>query len=77
MGKNDGASIWHARLGNLSVDKLKVMVLKNLVNGLPKLNTFGNGEVCVKGVNMAKHIVFHLISPILNARSHWNLFIVI
>jgi hypothetical protein len=46
MSTNDGASIWHARLGHLSMDKLKVMVLKNLVNGLPMLTTFGRNEVC-------------------------------
>ena len=46
MSTNDGASIWHARLGHLSMDKLKAMVLKNLVQGLPMLTTFGSDEVC-------------------------------
>ncbi|XP_020529340.1 uncharacterized protein LOC110008118 [Amborella trichopoda] len=46
MRTNDGASIWHARLRHLRIDKLKVKVLKFLVNGLPKLSTFGKGEVC-------------------------------
>jgi hypothetical protein len=34
MSTNDGASIWHAKLGHLSMDKLKAMALKNLVKGL-------------------------------------------
>ena len=34
MSTNDGASIWHVRLGHLSMNNLKVMVSKNLVNGL-------------------------------------------
>ncbi|XP_077251790.1 uncharacterized protein LOC143891015 [Tasmannia lanceolata] len=46
MSTNDGASIWYARLGHISMDKLKVMVNKNLVNGLPNLNSFGGGKVC-------------------------------
>jgi hypothetical protein len=46
MSTNDGASIWHARLGHLSMDKLKAMVLKNLVKGLPMLTTLGSDEVC-------------------------------
>jgi hypothetical protein len=46
MSSNDGASIWHARLGHLSMDKLKAMVLKNLVKGLPMLTIFGSDEVC-------------------------------
>jgi hypothetical protein len=46
MSTNDGASIWHARLGHLSMDKLKTMVLKNLVKRLPMLTTFGSDEVC-------------------------------
>jgi len=46
MSTNDGASIWRARSGHLSMDKLKVIVLKNLVNGLPMLTTFGRDEVC-------------------------------
>ena len=43
---NDNTSIWHARLGHLNMDKLKVMVQKNLVHGLPNLTNFGRGEVC-------------------------------
>jgi hypothetical protein len=46
MSTNYGASILHARLGHLSMDKLKAMVLKNLVKGLPMLTTFGSDEVC-------------------------------
>lgn len=46
MSANYGASIWHTRLGHLSIEKLKAMVLKILVNGLPKMTTFGSGEVC-------------------------------
>lgn len=29
MSANDRASIWHAKLGHLSIDKLKVMMLKS------------------------------------------------
>lgn len=46
MSSNENAHLWHARLGHLSMDKLKVMVKKDLVNGLPNLTNFGGGEVC-------------------------------
>jgi hypothetical protein len=46
MSTNDGASIWHVRLGHLSMDKLKAIALKKLVNGLPMLTTFGRDEAC-------------------------------
>lgn len=46
MNTDDGASIWHAILGHLSMDKLKFMVNKNLVNELHNLTTFGCSEVC-------------------------------
>ncbi|PRQ29813.1 putative RNA-directed DNA polymerase [Rosa chinensis] len=43
---NENASLWHARLGHVNFDKLKVMVRKNLVKGLPSLTTFPSKEVC-------------------------------
>jgi hypothetical protein len=46
MSTNDGTPIWHARLGHLIMDKLKAMVLKTSMNGLPMLITFGRDEVC-------------------------------
>ena len=46
MSTNDGASIWHARLGLLRRIKLKDVVLQNLVKGLPMFTTFGSDEVC-------------------------------
>ncbi|KAH7864383.1 hypothetical protein Vadar_028987 [Vaccinium darrowii] len=46
MSNNDGAALWHARLGHINMSKLRAMVSQNLVNGLPKLTSFGNGEVC-------------------------------
>lgn len=59
VDKNEWVSIWHARLDHLSINKLKGMVSKNMVNGLPKLTTFGNGEVC-KGCQYGKahHLLF-------------------
>ncbi|CAM8920044.1 unnamed protein product [Rhodiola kirilowii] len=50
---NENASLWHARLGHLSFDKLKVMVRDNLVNGLPSLTNFPSKEVC-KGCQFGK-----------------------
>ena len=46
MSTNDNASLWHARLGHLNMYKLKVMVNKKLVDGLPHITTFSNGELC-------------------------------
>lgn len=43
---NDNVSLWHARLGHVSLDKLKVMVRKNLVNDLPSLTIFPSKKVC-------------------------------
>ena len=46
MSTNDNASLWHARLGHLNMDKLKVMINKNLVDGLPHITSFGSGALC-------------------------------
>ena len=46
MSNNDNSHLWHARLGHLNMDKLKVMVKLKLVNDLPHLSSFGEGEVC-------------------------------
>jgi len=46
MSTNDGASIWHARLGHLSMDKLKIMLSKILLNELLIFSSFGCGDVC-------------------------------
>lgn len=35
--KNETADLWHARFGHVSYNKLKVMMKKSLVNGLPHL----------------------------------------
>ena len=61
MSTNDRVSIWHARLGYLSVDKLKVMVSKNLVNGLSNLLLL-IVVMYVKVVNIERQIVYHLTS---------------
>ncbi|KAJ3679560.1 hypothetical protein LUZ60_017571 [Juncus effusus] len=46
MSNNDGVSVWHARLGHVGIDKLKAMVSRNLVNGLPSLSFASGVEVC-------------------------------
>ncbi|WZZ86518.1 hypothetical protein YC2023_115097 [Brassica napus] len=46
MSTNDNASIWHARLGHINMTKLKVMVNKDLVHGLPKLKIQDGGRIC-------------------------------
>ncbi|XP_070008775.1 uncharacterized mitochondrial protein AtMg00300-like [Nicotiana sylvestris] len=46
MSSNDNTHLWHARLGHLSMDKLKAMVKLNLLKGLPNLRNFGGEEVC-------------------------------
>lgn len=42
---NENPSLWHSILGHVKFDKLKVMVQKNLVKGLPSLTTFPSKEV--------------------------------
>jgi len=61
MSTNDRVSIWYARLGYLSVDKLKVMVSKNLVNGLSNLLLL-IVVIYVKVVNIERQIIYHLTS---------------
>ena len=46
MSCNDNVSVWHARLGHVNMEKLKVMVQKKLVNGLPNLANFNQKEIC-------------------------------
>ncbi|KAK0595628.1 hypothetical protein LWI29_008485 [Acer saccharum] len=46
MSSNDNTSVWHARLGHLHMNKLKVMVQKSLVKDLPNLKFFDNRGVC-------------------------------
>ena len=67
LSANYGASIWHARLGHLRMDKLKAIVSKNLVNELSNLSYFGC-VMYVKAVNMEMHIVFHLTSLFLGVK---------
>jgi len=69
MNNNDNSHLWHARLGHLNMDKLKVMVKLKLVNGLPNLSSFGGGE-CVKVVNLGKHIDFLLTNLRVDVRLH-------
>ena len=35
--KNETANLWHARLGHVSYHKLKVMMKKSMLKGLPQL----------------------------------------
>lgn len=42
---NYNSQIWHARLGQLNMDKLKVMAKFKLVKGLPNLSNF-DGVLC-------------------------------
>lgn len=46
ISSNDNATIWHAELGHVNISRLKIMVQKDLINGLPKLTNFGGGEAC-------------------------------
>jgi len=46
MKTNDSTMIWHERLGHVKIDKLKAMVARGLVKGLPSLSSFGDGHVC-------------------------------
>ena len=36
--KNETTDLWHARLGHMSYNKLKVMMKKSMVKGLPQLD---------------------------------------
>lgn len=45
MHTNDSSLTWHSRLGHLSMDTLKFMVMKNLVNGLQKSISFSSNHV--------------------------------
>ncbi|KAK8923921.1 hypothetical protein KSP39_PZI019707 [Platanthera zijinensis] len=44
MRANDSATIWHERLGNVGMDKLKAV--KGLIHSLPSLSSYGDGHVC-------------------------------
>ncbi|GKV52289.1 hypothetical protein SLEP1_g58877 [Rubroshorea leprosula] len=46
LSGHDNASIWHACLGHLNMNKLRVMVQKELVKRLPNLTSFGDGGSC-------------------------------
>lgn len=41
-----GTSMWHARLGHINSEKLKMMINKELIVGVPKLSS-GGEETCV------------------------------
>ncbi|KAG6499797.1 hypothetical protein ZIOFF_039589 [Zingiber officinale] len=46
MSSNDNSSLWHARLGHLNMTKLKVMIQRKLVDGLPDLSKVEDGKIC-------------------------------
>lgn len=41
------SSIWHLRYGHLNVNGLRLLKQKNMVFGLPKINSFDFCEGCV------------------------------
>lgn len=43
--KNETVDLWHASLGHVGCTKLKVMMAKSMVNGLPQLEV-KHGVVC-------------------------------
>jgi len=45
--KNEIEDLWHARLGHVSYHKLKVMIQKSMVKGLPQLEIRDN-IVCAR-----------------------------
>ncbi|KAL3497929.1 hypothetical protein ACH5RR_040661 [Cinchona calisaya] len=40
--KNETADLWHARLGHASYHKLKIMMMKSMLKGLPQLDAQGD-----------------------------------
>ncbi|KAG6478904.1 hypothetical protein ZIOFF_062351 [Zingiber officinale] len=46
MSSNDNSSLWHARLGHLNMTKLKVMIQRKLIDGLPDLSKVEDGKIC-------------------------------
>ena len=46
VASTSGTSIWHARLGHINGEKLKTMINKELVAGVPKLSS-SREETCV------------------------------
>ncbi|KAG6492870.1 hypothetical protein ZIOFF_047838 [Zingiber officinale] len=46
MSSNDNSSLWHARLGHLNMTKLKVMIQRKLVDGLPDLSKVEDEKIC-------------------------------
>ncbi|KAG6466920.1 hypothetical protein ZIOFF_075291 [Zingiber officinale] len=53
MSSNDNSSLWHARLGHLNMTKLKVMIQRKLVDGLPDLSKVEDEKIC-KGCQFGK-----------------------
>lgn len=52
-GKTE-TNLWHLRYGNLSVNGLKILVQKNMVIGLPKINELDLCEGCIYGKQIRK-----------------------
>lgn len=46
ISSNNSASIWYKRFGHINMDKLKAIVIKNLIYELPSSITFNGGNVC-------------------------------
>ncbi|KAF2315208.1 hypothetical protein GH714_038433 [Hevea brasiliensis] len=55
--QTENAAIWHVRLGHLGYQLLQQISSKMLVDGIPALPNI-HEDVIVKGVNLARHIVF-------------------
>lgn len=50
--KNETADLWHARLGHVSYHKLKIMMKKAMLKGLPQLEV--RGDVICAGCQYGK-----------------------
>ncbi|KAG6470766.1 hypothetical protein ZIOFF_071844 [Zingiber officinale] len=46
MSSNDNSSLWNARLGHLNMTKLKVMIQRKLIDGLPDLSKVEDEKIC-------------------------------
>lgn len=51
--KNDNASLWHARLAHVGLDKMKQIFSKKLVDGVPNIGEVKVGGVC-EGCQLGK-----------------------
>ncbi|KAL3498214.1 hypothetical protein ACH5RR_040946 [Cinchona calisaya] len=61
--KNGTADLWHARLGHVSYHKLKIMMMKSMMKGLPQLDVQDDMVCVVHVTNRLPQSELEFISP--------------